>query len=351
MTPPTGASLPSEAHCDCPTPRDPNLALSRRRFLATTATGLAATASQRLWSPQAGAAPTPADAAETLVAQLYKSLGESQRAALCFDFDHPLRDQVDNNWMITKKSVKDVLNPDQQDLVRQIYVGLHRPEFAERAMRQAVHDSDGKGFEGGTSIALFGQPGTGKFEFVLTGRHITRRCDGDSVQGVAFGGPIFYGHQAGERDAEAADHPGNVFWYQARRANEVFQALDGKQRGLALVDARGRAEAATDTVKLKGNTADLRGIPVSELSKDQQGLVRQVMDDLLASFRKPDADEAMKLVEAQGLQNLRLAFFKQQDVGNDGVWDVWQLEGPDLFWYFRGSPHVHCWAHIRQPTV
>lgn len=32
------------------------------------------------------------------------------------------------------------------------------------------------------------------FEFVLTGRHCTRRCDGDSVEGAAFGGPLFYGH-------------------------------------------------------------------------------------------------------------------------------------------------------------
>ena len=28
------------------------------------------------------------------------------------------------------------------------------------------------------------------------------------------------------------------------------------------------------------------------------------------------------LVEAQGIENLSLAFFKQGDLGNDGVWDV-----------------------------
>jgi len=332
-------------------PQALNSHVSRRRFLAAAATSLAATATRPLWTPQAAAAPALTDASETLVTQLYKSMNDTQRAAVCFDFDHPLRDKVDNNWMITKKSLRDVLNPDQQDLVRQIYRGLHRPEFAERAMQQAVHDSDNKGFEGGTSIALFGQPGIGKFEFVLTGRHITRRCDGDSVQGVAFGGPIFYGHQAGDKDREAADHPGNVFWYQAQRANQVFQALDGKQRSLALVDAQGRPETASDTVKLSGKKTGLQGIPLSELSQDQRALVRQVMDDLLAPFRQPDADEAMKLVDAAGLENLNLAFFKQQDLGNDGVWDVWQLEGPDMFWYFRGYPHVHCWAHIRQPSA
>jgi hypothetical protein len=347
MTPDSRAPL----GCDCAVPQALTSQVSRRRFLAAAATGLAAAATRPLWTPQATAAPTPADASETLVTQLYKSMSDTQRAAVCFDFDHPLRDKVDNNWMITKKSLRDVLSPDQQDLVRQIYRGLHRPEFAERAMQQAIHDSEGKGFEAGTSIALFGQPGTGKFEFVLTGRHITRRCDGDSVQGVAFGGPIFYGHQAGDKDREPADHPGNVFWYQSQRANQVFQALDGKQRQLALIDASGRPEMASDTVKLTGKKAGLQGIPVSELSQDQRALVRQVMDNLLAPFRKPDADEAMKLVDAGGLENLSLAFFKQQDLGNDGVWDVWQLEGPDMFWYFRGYPHVHCWAHIRQPSA
>jgi len=34
-------------------------------------------------------------------------------------------------------------------------------------------------------------------------------------------------------------------------------------------------------------------------------------------------------------------------VGNDGVWDVWQLESPTMVWYFRGSPHVHVWVNLR----
>jgi hypothetical protein len=282
---------------------------------------------------------------------LFRSLSAEQRAGLCFEFDNPLREKVDNNWLITKKAIRDTLGPDQQDLVRQIFRALHSPEFADRAMEQMIHDSEGKGFEGGTSIALFGQPGSGGFECVITGRHCTRRCDGDTVAGTAFGGPIFYGHQAGTTDTEAAGHPGNVFWYQARRANEVFQALDGRQRARALVDGRGRGERATETVRLAGRPQSFPGISVGELSPDQRELVRKVMADLLAPFRKPDADEALALVERQGWDKLGLAFFKQQDLGNDGVWDVWQIEGPDMVWYFRGDPHVHCWAHIRQPRV
>ena len=44
------------------------------------------------------------------------------------------------------------------------------------------------------SVAVFGNPEEGKFEFELTGRHLTIRADGNSVDKAAFGGPIVYGH-------------------------------------------------------------------------------------------------------------------------------------------------------------
>jgi len=74
---------------------------------------------------------------------------------------------------------------DQQQLLRDIFHGLHSEEYAGRVMQQVEHDNGEKGF-GGCSVALFGEPGNGKFEFVFTGRHVTRRCDGDSVEGAAF---------------------------------------------------------------------------------------------------------------------------------------------------------------------
>jgi hypothetical protein len=73
-----------------------------------------------------------------------------------------------------------------------------------------------------------------------------------------------------------------------------------------------------------------------------------VLADLLAPFRPADSAEALKLVEAQGIENLHMAFFKGQDLGSDGVWDVWQVEGPAMLWFFRGAPHIHVWAHVRQ---
>jgi hypothetical protein len=302
------------------------------------------------------AAESTTPASETLVAQLFGSLDEPQKKAICFPFEHALRQKVDNNWFITEQRIGQLLKPDQQDLVKQIFMGIHSPEYAQKVFDQVEHDGGGKGtFSKESAIALFGEPdptGSGdksKFEFVLTGRHCTRRCDGNSVAGAAFGGPIFYGHAATSFN-EPATHPGNAYWFQAVRANEVFKALDGKQRKLAL-RTDPRKEEGTKTVALSGKKQGLAGIPLTELSADQKDLVRKVMADLLAPFRKADADEAMKLVEAGGFDHLHMAFYKNMDIGQDGVWDVWQLEGPGMVWYFRGAPHVHTWVNIREPQT
>jgi len=79
-----------------------------------------------------------------------------------------------------------------------------------------------------------------------------------------------------------------------------------------------------------------------------EGTGAQSHGDVLAPFRKQDADEALKLVEKSGFDNLHMSFYKHDDIGNDGVWDVWQIEGPAMLWYFRGAPHVHTWVHIRE---
>lgn len=331
----------------CPDCSDdsPRLA-SRRSFLHTAGFAAGALGVGGIIPCRAAAEPAK-PTSETIVKSFYDSLSEEQRTKICFGFDHKLRLEVDNNWHITKTLVKD-FSKDQQAMIKEIFMGLHSEEYAQRVLNQVTSDSGKAGFEGGSSVALFGEPGTGKFEFVLTGRHCTRRCDGDSVDGASFGGPIFYGHAA-KGFREGPDHEGNAYWYQAVRANEVYQMLDGKQREIALL-GESRGEKGLDTVALTGKKEGLDGIRVGDLASDQKDHVRKVLADLLAPFRKRDADEALKHVEAGGIDNLHLAFYKDENIGNDEVWDVWQLEGPNMISYFRGKPHVHAWLHIREPS-
>jgi len=334
---------------------------SRRQFLRSSVGGLAAAAaaSTGLLS-LAGIAPaahgaeatTVGSTPETLAGQLYKSLTDRQKEIVCFPFDHPLRAKVDNNWHIVKQPISAVFDKDQLALIRDIFLDMHSQEYAQKVMQQVQHDNSDEGGGGFDScaVALFGEPGQAgksKFEFVFTGRHVTRRCDGNSVEGEAFGGPIFYGHAA-QGFNEKADHPGNIYWYQAQRANELFQALDGKQRKVAL-RSDPRSEQGTDTVRLRGSDKGLPGIALSDLSRDQKELARQVMNDVLAPFRKSDVAKTMKCIEDAGIDKLHMAFYSVMDIGNDGVWDLWQIEGPSMVWYFRGAPHVHTWVHVREP--
>lgn len=316
---------------------------SRRDFLKNAGTGLAVAASVSMTAKllaEKKKAPLP----ETQVAQLYKTLNEKQRKAICFPWEHPLRSAINNNWHITKLAVGD-MEDDQIDLVKDIFNGLHSPEYQKVVYDQVEHDSPG-GFDD-SAIAIFGKPGTGKFELVFTGRHVTRRCDGDSLDGAAFGGPIFYGHAAKGGFNEKADHEGNAYWFQAKRPNELFSALDGKQRKVALL-GKSRGEHGAKTVELTGKKSGLPGLRTADMSKDQKGLMREVMKDMLAPFRKKDAKESMKLIEKNGFENLHIAYYKDENIGNDEVWDVWQVEGPAMVWYFRGKPHVHTWLHVRE---
>ena len=320
--------------------------LSRRKFLKTSSVAAASVMLPiGVATRSVGAEAPKLPKSETLVKTLYSSLSEKQRRTICFPFEDQLRHEIENNWFIVRRSrIGKSFTADQQAMIREIFMNMHSEEYADQVMKQ-VEDDNGRAGFADCSIALFGEPDTGKFEFVLTGRHTTRRCDGDSVEGAAFGGPIFYGHAA-ESFYEEPHHPGNVYWFQAKRANEVYQMMDGKQREQALL-GKSRRERGKKTVELTGKTEGLAGIPMTELTFDQKAEVRKVLDDLLLPFRKVDRQESLKLIEKSGFDNLHLSFYKDQDVGRDGVWDVFQIEGPHMVWFFRGDPHVHTWVHIK----
>jgi len=318
--------------------------VSRRDLLRSAALG-AATAVCR--GPIAGAESIAADSAETLAGRLHASLSEAQRQQVCFPWNHIhprfglLRTRVGNNWNVTEPTVaSDFFTKDQQRLVRDIFERLIEPEWHARFDRQLEDDTGGFGHD--QSIALIGEPGSGAFQFLLTGRHMTLRCDGDSAEHVAFGGPIFYGHDTAG-GSEDKDHEGNVFWPQALAANAVYQMLDGRQRNAARVARTPRENA----VAFRGGGQKPAGIPVSELSADQRAELERVLGVLLEPYRTADRDEVRGCLSRQGgLDRCRLAFYTDADIGGDDVWDNWRLEGPAFVWHFRGAPHVHVWVNI-----
>lgn len=326
---------------------------TRRNFLSTAAagTGLALLpGSGKVW---AKAAETPVVAAtpESLVKLLYESFTPGQREAVCFAWDHagpkggPLRRHVSNNWDITDHVINsDFYTADQKALVRTIFEGIYNPDWHERIDRQLEDDCGG--FGESNSIALFGEPDSDHFEFVMTGRHMTVRCDGNTTPNFAFGGPIFYGHDA-DGFHERPNHPGSVFWPQGVAANELYKMLDGEQQQAALVRTGLPAER-----KVAFKTSGYQGIPIAQLSSDQQDHLRSVLAKLVEPYRAADQAEALQCLAGQshnghtGLEACHLAYYAEGDLGNDGVWDNWRLEGPSFVWHYRGAPHVHVWVNV-----
>jgi hypothetical protein len=327
-----------------------NIALNRRSFLkaAGAATALAAAMPARIIvAAESPVKPT----SESLVKLLYDSLSAEQRKLICFDWGYLaenlglLQTRISANWHITKPIIEnDFYTADQQKLIREIFLGLIQPDWVARIDKQLKDDEEGFGKQ---SVAIFGSPGSDRFEFVLTGRHITLRCDGTSAEHVAFGGPIFYGHAASGFN-EKPGHPNNIFWPQAVAANGVFKILDGKQQATALIKTPPRENA----IAFQGDKGSLPGIPVSGLSADQKGHVQTVLATLLEPYRQSDRDRVAACLKAQGgLDDCRLAFYEEGHLRR-GEYDIWRLEGPAFVWHFRGVPHVHTWVHVADdPSV
>jgi len=285
------------------------------------------------------AEPKATTAPEAAVKHLYESLDEKQRKVICKPFGDPLQRRYSANWAITKPSISDgFFTKDQQATIRDIFRGCTSEEGYKRFLKQMQEDYGGFGRY---HIAIFGKPADGeKWQWVMTGRHMTLRCDGNFEDDTAFGGPMVYGHGTGD---SKKGMPGNVFYYQTLQANEVFKMLDGKQRDKALLPE----SPPEDAVQIRGPNATYPGIAVAECSADQKKLVEKVMHDLLAPYREEDVKEAMHCLKSGGgLDKMHIAFYKDQDIGSDEIWDIWRLEGPTFVWHFRGAPHVHTYVNI-----
>src|SRR5262249_26371757 len=192
---------------------------------------------------------------------------------------------------------------------------------------------------------IFGDPsGKDKYAFVFSGHHLTIRCDGNSEEGAAFGGPMYYGHSPNGWSR------GNLFNYQTRSVQSLHKALEGKQQQQATI-AKGNPGEHAQSVQFKAKKEDRPGLPIGEVSKDQKALVGKVMRNILSPFGKEDGDEVMEIIKKNGgMEKIKLAFYTDNYEGaktsKDQPWSFWRLEGPGFVWNYRVLPHVHTYVNI-----
>jgi Protein of unknown function (DUF3500) len=359
----------SHNHDQCLANNDslPGGSLDRRGFLR----GLAAATVVGAVAQGARAAPSPA---ETAIKALHDALTEQQKKAMCFEWDRkgpgglPLRLHVSNNWAVSNTTVGS-LTREQQGLVEEILKSVLNPGWPAKLAQQAKDDT-GKHWTQDRKIALFGKPG-GQCQCVISGFHLTFRAGSASDSSSAFGGAIAHGHQPSGFN-EKPGHPGNIFWYQAQEAHKVYQLLDGKQRQRALVlkgmpyyEFAGKIDRQLilpdskldrplePDIRFRGPKAELPGLRVADMSRDQKEAMRRVLAGLLDPYQPPYRAQVMKCLEKQGgLEACHLIVYREHTLGKDGEWDNWRLEGPAFVWYFRGYPHVHIWFHAaNDPSI
>jgi hypothetical protein len=288
-------------------------------------------------APPIAAFPAP------LMKELFDSLDSAQKTVLCLPLNHPERFRVGANWAINDQKIDD-LQPAQRELVTKLFHSLCSPEGKAMFEKQMADDDKGLGRY---HIAFFGTPADADFEFLLTGRHATFRANANLTDGIPFGGPIVYGHSPHGFN-EKADHPDNVFWYQGKRANELFTALTDDQKKAALLDKAPREE----DIKLDPRES-YRGQKLGALAPDAMALAEKLLADLLLPYAESARAEVRAALETNGgLGALHLSCFrlghdgKPADIGKDQVWDIFRVEGPGFVWHFRGAPHVHGWLHV-----
>jgi hypothetical protein len=316
---------------DCP---DCSPNVNRRDFVKGVTASAAVIGTSSLLNAQLFAGPKDDNAAETTAGKLYNSLSDEQKKVVCFEWDNKLRTKLNANWKITRPGVgDDFYTADQQKLIDTIFRNVTSADGYKRFKQQMEDDAGGFGEY---AMALFGKPGTKNFEWKMTGRHHTIRADGNSTAGVAFGGPIVYGHQ--DQDPST-----NLFHYQTKAANAVFAALDPAQRKAALL----QNPPGESKVPLQGKKGTFPGIAGSELSKDQKELLETAIKTVLGPYRSKDIAEALSILKAGGgIDKLHIAFYQKGDLQSDKVWDIWRLEGPTFVSHFRGAPHVHAYINI-----
>ena len=96
-------------------------------------------------------------------------------------------------------------------------------------------------------------------------------------------------------------------------------------------------------------TTPVAGLNCATLSADQKQKFVETMRRMMAMFREDDVNATIATIEAsQVVDRLHVSWFSgKYDIGGDKVWDTWQIEGPDMVWYFRGQPHIHCYFHLK----
>jgi len=284
--------------------------------------------------------------AEALVFELYKTMDGDQKKKLVLPWDFKAGKQplparlMTANAAVDKSSVIGLgYDKKQVDILGRIFHSISNGEHGYKQLsRNGKFDNSGD-FEN-IGALLYGEPEEGKkFSLVFSGHHLTVRCDGNSEEATAFGGPLYYGH------SPSGYATTNVFYNQTKIVTELHDALDESQKKAAVMPGLWKDEHGT--IRPPKKDAKVPGVCFADMTKDQKELTEKVMKELVSPYRKEDGDEVMELIKANGgMEKISLAFYQEGKNSAKEPWTYWRLEGPGFVWSFRALPHIHTFVYI-----
>jgi hypothetical protein len=322
--------------------------LGRRDFIRVLgASAVAAALPVSPLSPLARARAARAEkqrAAEQLVFELYASMDADQKKKLVLPWNamtgkYPSR-LMTVNAPVGKSVIGLEYNKKQVELLDKTFRSIANGEEGYKELsRNGKFDNTGS-FESAGAL-IYGEPVEGKkFSLVFASHHLTVRCDGNSEESTAFGGPLYYGH------SPSGYAKTNVFYNQTKAANDIFALFTEDQKKAGVKAGTWKDEHGM--AKPPEKDAKLPGLAYSSMSKDLQTAIKGLMKELVSPYRKEDGDEVMEIIKANGgFEKMYLGFYSDKDSENaKQSWSYWRLEGPGFVWSFRALPHIHTFVNV-----
>ncbi|MBN9122588.1 MAG: DUF3500 domain-containing protein, partial [Planctomycetes bacterium] len=284
--------------------------------------------------------------AEAMVFELFQTLNADQKAKITRAWDHKPTgtDRVTGrlatgNGAVGGLTINKNYDKKQVELLDRIFRAIANGEQGYKELSRNGRFDNSNDFESISAI-VYGEPAEGKkFSLVFTGHHLTVRCDGNSEEATAFGGPLYYGH------SPSGYATTNVFHHQTKAATELFQTLGKEEKAVAVKPGKWMDEHGSVKVPKKGDK--IPGLCFADMSKDQKAATEKLMKELVAPYRKEDGDEVMELIKATGgMEKVSMAFYEEGKTSEKEPWTYWRLEGPGFVWSFRALPHIHTFVHV-----
>ena len=322
--------------------------LGRRAFLA----GLGGTAGVALTRGLGAWQPAPASLSyEEALRAFGASLTPGQRDRIVLPVDHPSREVTNTLTFLERPHLGTLLSASQQRQVAYLVDTM----LSDRGRRAFAGTLAVEGKLEGSTLAIYGDPASGRAQTTVIGGHVHVRSAGPDD--TPLGGAVAYGHQIGNHRWRVA---GNSFAYHGDAANALFEALPEASRARAIV---------SDTphelvVQPQGPDGEFDGAPLRGAGDRAQGAAEQLLETVLGLYPDAARVRARAAIDANGgVAALHVAFSAKRGFYEDmqpwsaldpperarrgaPYWQVWRVEGPGLVIHFQGHPHVHAYVHV-----